>query len=355
MPWSCVLTTAFAVTAEAQETTNWRDFEICRDCVLEIQELVRLGDATGPGSIEGDLLTVAWGPTVGYLALEVMSPIIKVFGSDGRFLRSIGRAGEGPGELAVAVDAHEVEGKIIVLDVRSRSWLSFGVSGEYESKKPYGFTAGKFVPVGNNRVVVFAIDRHPDVVGLPLHLVDLADGQPSLHFGANHSEWIATAPYARSVRSSTLSPPGTIWWGRLGSPAVEEWSLDGTLLSTIEGELPWFTEATKEWTSYEKPQSTTLFAGLAVDAGERLWMLTITADPRWKEDDYVVGKTPDPDRYHDVRLDVFDLAGQRHLGRHVWDWGRAVLFDHGGEPMIAVLEYDAVMTPLIVVYNVVWR
>ena len=353
MLWSLIL--VVTGTTEGQETTDWRDFDICRDCSLNVQELVRVGDPNGPGSIEGDLLTFAWGPTAGYLLLEVMSPTVKIFGADGQFHRSIGRAGEGPGELTVAADAHEVTGTIVVLDVRSRKWLFFSVAGEYKAAKPFGFTAGKFVPVGNNRVVVFAIDRRPDVVGLPLHLVDLADGQPSLHFGANHAEWVASAPYARSVRSSVLNPRGTIWWGSLGSPAVQQWSLDGTLLRTIEGELPWFGEAREAWTSYDDPQPSPLFAGLAVDAGRRLWMLTVTPDPRWNKDEHLPGERPDLDRYHDVRLDVFDLANQRHLGQHVWDWGRAVLFDRGGEPMVAVLEYDSLMTPVVVVYKIAWR
>ena len=353
MLWSWLL--AMTGTAEGQEKADWRDFAVCRDCSLDVQELVRVGDPNGPGAIGGDLLTFAWGATAGYLLLEVTSPTVKIFGVDGQFQRSIGRLGEGPGELTVAADAHEIAGEVVILDVGSREWLFFSVVGEYKGTKPFGFTAGKFAPVGNNRVVVFAIDRRPNVVGLPLHLVDLADGKPSLHFGADHADWVASAPYARSVRSSVLNPPGTIWWGRLGSPAVEQWSLDGTLLRSIEGELPWFGQAKEAWTSYEDPQPSPLFAGLAVDPGLRLWMLTVMPDPKWNRDEHLLDGRPDLDRYHDVRLDVFDLASRRHLGQHVWDWGRAVLFDRGGEPMVAVLEYDSLMTPAVVVYKIAWR
>ena len=354
--WGFLVAMVPGLPAAPQETTNWRDFQYCDDCPLKVREVVRFGDATGPGMIESDLLVVRWGPNVGYLMLEERSSTVKVFDENGRFQRSIGRSGEGPGEFGIGADAHEVEGKIVVLDVRSRRWLFFTTSGEYMLERAYGLTAGPFVPVGDNHVVVVSIDRRPDVVGFPLHLVDLTDGRPSLHFGTSSSDWVATAPYSTAVLGGVLNPPGSVWWGRLGSPAVQKWSLDGKLLRAIEGELPWFPDVPSgdEWRSYEEPQAT-LFVDLAVDAEERLWMLTYVPDPQWKAGDYAVGERPDSDRYRDMRLDIFDLASRQHLGRHIWDSGRAVLFDHGGKPAVAVLEYHKDLIPKVAVYMAVWN
>ena len=77
----------------AQEVLNWGDFELCNDCELEVTELVRLGDADGPGIIEGADVRVVWDEELGYLHFLRLGTRIKIFDHDGTFLREIG--GEG--------------------------------------------------------------------------------------------------------------------------------------------------------------------------------------------------------------------------------------------------------------------
>lgn len=82
----------------AQQVLNWGDFELCNDCELEVTELVRLGDAEGPGIIEGSARLVTWDRELGYLLYPGVGAYIKVFGHDGTFQRKIGREGDGPGD-----------------------------------------------------------------------------------------------------------------------------------------------------------------------------------------------------------------------------------------------------------------
>ena len=56
-----------APTLTAQDVLNWADFELCNDCLFEMTELVRLGDADGPGIIESDMMQAAWDEELGYL------------------------------------------------------------------------------------------------------------------------------------------------------------------------------------------------------------------------------------------------------------------------------------------------
>ena len=87
-------------------------------------------------------------------------------------------------------------------------------------------------------------------------------------------------------------------------------------------------------------------------------MLAQTADPEWDEIQMIPGPEGPQlppgrmDDYRDMRIDVFSLQERRHLGRHVWDPAVMGLMDHGGEPAVSVLEYDAAMVPQIVVYRV---
>lgn len=335
------------------ETVNWNDFTICTDCELELAEAVRFGDADGPGTIESVAPKVTWNARLGYV---VVGPTyLQVFNDDGRFVRRIGREGDGPGEFSRVIDAHVVGNRLVALDDAQRAWSIFNLAGKFIERLPYGHATGPFVPVGGSRVVVVAMDQSPEVAGLPLHLADIDSGVPSRHFGSWY-EWEDT-PYADNVQGSVVSGTGTVWWGAAGSPRVQEWSLDDELLRVVDGELPWFPEVTEVIDPTREPPST-LLRSLALDGREHLWMTTRTADPQWREVE--LERAPEGYRvpparraeYMDTRLDIFDLEGQRHIGRFVWDSPYARLLDLGGEPAVSIVEYTEDNGLQVVIYRV---
>lgn len=346
--------------AETPEVTRWNDFQLCAECGLVLTEVVRFGDADGPGLIEGAAPGVSWSELMGYV---VTSPtFLQLFDDEGRFVRRIGRAGEGPGEFDGIADAHVVGGRLVVLDRVRRSWSIFDRSGRFVGRRPYGHQTGPFVPVGGDRVAVVARDRSSQAGGSPLHLAHIDSGVPSLHFGSR-DVWEygrRDRPYADSIRGSVVGRPGTVWWGAAGSPRVQEWSVDDELLRVIEGELPWFPEVTESIDPATEPPST-LLRSIALDGREYLWMMVRTADPRWR--DVELERTADgyrvpPERradYLDTRLDIFDLEEKRHIGRYVWDSPYARLINLGGEPAVSVVEYDEEIVPQVVVYRVGWE
>ncbi|MYA11924.1 MAG: 6-bladed beta-propeller [Gemmatimonadetes bacterium] len=336
------------------ETVNWDDFTICADCGLELTEVVRFGDADGPGTIESVAPRVTWSAQLGYVV--VGSTYLQIFDKDGRFARRVGREGDGPGKFLRVVDAHVVDGRLVALDDANRAWSIFNLAGDFVERRPYGYSPGPFVPVGGNHVVVVAIDQSPAGAGFPLHLADIDSGVPLHHFGSR-SDARGSGPYSNSVQGSVTSRPGTVWWGGAGSPRVQEWSVDDDLLRVIEGDLPWFPEVTKSIDPTREPPST-LLRSLALDAREHLWMTTRTADPQWREVE--LERTPEgwrvpPERrvdYMDTRLDIFDLEERRHLGSHVWDSPYARLINLGGEPAVTIVEHNDEMVPQVVVQRV---
>ena len=346
----------YATAAQAQQTANWRDFEICSECKLELTEVVRLGDVDGLGMIESANPTVTWSAEVGY---TVVGPtFFQVFDDNGRFLRRVGREGDGPGEFRGAGDVHVVGGQLVALDYAKRAWVIFDTVGQFVDQRRYGFVGGQFVPVGGSQVVVVAMDRSPSVVGYPLHLVDIESGAPSLHFGSTES-WVFT-PYAENVKGSMVSRPGTVWWGTAASPRVQEWSVSNQLLRVIEGELPWFPEVTELIDPTQGPPST-LLQSLALDDGGRLWMTVRIADPEWRDVEVIRDEegpyVPSNRRidYLDTRLDIFDLQSRRHLGSYFWDNPNGSIFDLGGEPAIRIVEYTEETLPQVVIYRIGWE
>ena len=349
-----------APALRAQEVLNWDDFELCNDCEIEITELVRLGDADGPGIIEGGGRLVAWDREHGYLVYPVNGAYIKVFGHDGTFQRKIGREGDGPGEFRGIIDVDVVDGRIVVLDWMRGHIFILSPTGEYITGHLYKYRPGHFTPAGDGRIVVTSSNWRSRVVENPLQLIDLASGATTLEFGAVNAGARKTDVemlFGGQEEGSVLSRSGTVWWASRPRPSVQEWSLEGEQLRVIEGELPWFPAIT-EFPDRRREPPETRWRGVALDGDDNLWMLVQTPDPEWDEIEMIPG--PDGPQlpagrvvdYRDHRIDVFSLRERRHLGRHVWDATGMALMDHGGEPAVSVLEYDDAMVPQIVVYRV---
>ena len=347
-------------TFPTSEVTNWSDFDTCTDCELELTELVRFGEPEGAGSIESAAPTVSWNEQLGYLVTGVT--FLQVFDDDGRFVRRIGREGDGPGEFGRVIDAHVVDGRLVALDQARRAWSIFNLAGEFIEARPYGYRAGSFTPVGGSHVVVVAMDPSPEAAGLPFHLAHIDSGVPSRHFGSGQGRDRnrENGPYSDNLTGSVASRPGTVWWGSAGSPRVEEWSVDDELLRVVDGELPWFPEVTESIDPTTDPPSTLLMS-IALDGREHLWMTVRTADPGWREVE--LERSPEGYRvplerrrdYMDTRLDIFDLEERRHLGQYVWDSPYARLIDLGGEPAVSIVEYTREGVPEVVVYEMVRR
>lgn len=344
----------------AQQVLDWGDFELCNDCELEVTELVRLGDAEGPGIIEGSGRLVTWDRELGYLLYPVNGAYIKVFGHDGTFQRKIGREGDGPGEFRGILDVDVVDGRIVVLDwMRGRIFV-LSPTGEYITGHLYLYRPGRFTPVGDGKIVVTSSNWRSRVVENPLQMIDLASGETTLEFGAVNAGEQKTdveVLFGGQEQGSVLNRSGSVWWASSPLPAVQEWSLEGEQLRVIEGELPWFRAITEFPDRRREPPSTS-WRGVGLDGEDNLWMLVSAADPEWDEIEMIPGpEGPElppgrGDDYRDTRIDVFNLREQRHLGSHVWDATGMTFMEHGGEPAVSVLEYDDAMVPQIVVYRV---
>ena len=277
----------------AQEVLNWADFELCNDCPFEMTELVRLGDADGPGIIEGDMMQAAWDEELGYLLYPLGGTGIKIFDHDGTFMREIGREGDGPGEFRSIGGLDVIGGRIVVLDLTKGAVVILSSAGEYVTQHSYRFPeGGPFTPVGQNRIVVIANTWRARVIEHPLHLMDLTTGAVTLDFGAANAGDEVTGlqwNFGQRVAGSVLSRPGTVWWGWIATPAVQEWSVDGELLRDFDGDLPWFPEIHETPDRASEPPET-LLLGLALDGDENLWMMISTADPEWDEVPMVQGR-----------------------------------------------------------------
>ena len=212
-------------------------------------------------------------------------------------------------------------------------------------------------------VVVAALDRRPEFVGYPLHLVNLDEGVPSHHFGAEEpANWKSTDPWARQVVVGRGNRAGTVWGGKAGIPTALEWSADGRLLRRIEGELPWFPFLALHPAPQRLEPPGPFVLEMMGDTADRLWVKIQLPDARWRATmrehmtEFGEPVVPPEERHkmNDVRLDGFDLRRRCHLGHRMYDDFRTSpqLFVRGGEVMAYTTDLADLAALQIVVHQI---
>lgn len=339
----------------AQVVVDLEAFAPCERCDLQAMPIATIGDSTGPGTIDNAAPRLVAEEGRGYIIVDDLTRF-KLFDTMGDFIGAFGRAGDGPGELRNIAPgaAFTQDGRIVLLDASKRSWLEYGQAGEFLSETKQDLAAGQFTLLeGDTLAVVAAMDRRPNLVGYPLHLVDIRDGSVLRHFGSTDRTWNLAEPLARWVLLGIDDEPEeSVWWGKMGSVHLEEWSLEGGHLRTIIGDLPWFPPIPENRTPGTSVTAMTTFA---VDDQDRVWTVTIIPDERGGQ---VVRSGPEgaiggqADMIRDSRLDVFDLKSRRHLGFMIWDTAEMRLVKKGESVLVSIVEYSDRMVPRVVLHKV---
>lgn len=311
------------------EVLDWNEFVPCEGCGLDLARVLRLGDREGPGQVIGIAPGVVVSPDYGIAVYERTSDRpVQIFDPEGAFVRTLGSAGRGPGELATVTSVNFTSrGEVLVSDYSRKAHMLFNRRGRLVREvsahdEVIGHTR---LVAGDTLALIAANDRRPPTVGIPLHIVDLRSGTAIGHFGERTGEpWQLGAGYLSDVLVLEESGPiadGTVWLARsAGLPVFEEWALDGSLRRALGGDLDWLWQYPD---NREREGPATALQAFAVDDGGRLWMLTTVADPDW-ESVKAGGAEPgvpggQRDQYRDARLDVFSIPERRHVGSFTWD------------------------------------
>jgi hypothetical protein len=193
----------------------------CVTCI-GLRTIAVIGDSGGPGELEDtksiveDSLGRFWVGQPGHL---------KVFAADGRYLRAVGRRGEGPLEFNVAkplfVDA---TGRIVVGDRSNRITL-VRPDFEYDSSfnPPNAYVAA--VGLGPNEMLVHAWIGSNTSIGSPLHIV--RNGDVTRSFGVLAEERGTPIDQFQSQRVFGLFPDGRIVTARIYAYDIGIWTRDG--------------------------------------------------------------------------------------------------------------------------------
>lgn len=273
----------------------------CPDCV-RFQHLVRLGSEDGPGFLEdrGTIGDVVRDHRGNYWVSQ--RDHIKVFGPDGRFVASVGRAGPGPMEFQFAQPVHtDSAGRVHVYDGRNLRVSVIAPEFTLVEEQPVPFPAYRVAPLADGRrYVVQWWTPTADRLGLPLHIIVGREVVQSFGIvdGGDTGPQAITPMSARRVLAT--DPLGNVFSAPDYNYVIEAWTEQGSRIAIFEG--PALNEprvASGIWT-FENPPANHI-RDIRVDRSGRLWLSLRFRRSDWRQ--HVVERVRSDGR---VRLELAD-------------------------------------------------
>jgi|GEM_PF-4414915 len=344
-----VLTTG-SLDAQSTDVVEIAGFPSCHDCI-RLDSVVALGSSSPPGLIRHDETRIQYVPGLagGAFAIWVRgTPGVDLFDTSGRFLREIAPAGEGPGESEALAAVRAQGSELVTWDDRQSRLTVFDLDSGDTTDHPVpmvGVTDLELLP--DDRVALAAAFNSRAAAGFPLHIVALRNSSEITHTGAARSTWSSAEPWNRRIHTA-VGPEGEVWIAKPARLEFDKWSDESGLTRATAGYPEWFPPVTQPGDPGDPPL--TRIHDFSVDSQGRIWVLSKTADSRWRDGlgEHEEGGSSvieDPVAYADVRLDVFDPSTRTHAGPIRFDRPYGQLFVAEGVPHIAQVQYDAALNP----------
>ena len=247
----------------------------CTSCRIELVKVVTLGSASDSVLLDDRAQPVrdargryyAWGTDPGRIA---------VYDSGGRFIRAIGRRGQGPGEFRGSGGAI-VPGPGDSLRVFQPPRIRL-FDPEYRYVRGIDLPSGvhgSALPLADGRVV-YPFMRIRAHEGSPLHILS-SEGAIVRSFGIAAPLAVAGCSGCSVRQLAASRSPDRFWAARANTYQVEQWSTSGELLRVFVVERSeWFPAriAAKLTSGELRPNRTTPYlAGIWEDSNSMLWIV----------------------------------------------------------------------------------
>lgn len=289
----------------------------CATCEIKVTKLVTLGATEGPGFVESELTLGTRDGRGLYYLFGVGDDHVNVFNHNGLFLRTLGRAGQGPAEFqSVRAVRFADDGAIFVYDSGNSRVTRFSSSFELQESilldiRPNPNT----ILLPNQQTVIASMIRSPSMIGYPLHLVG-ANGSLLTSFGSE-SGFFAPGISERWLVASSW--PGHVWTAAAREYSVERWSLRGELMRRVRRRAPWFDRTAQVNPLTQPPEP--IVSAIQEDRAGRLWVLLLVPDPRWRDQiapaptDAGIEFVGTQEDYLDTVIEVLDVEEGKVIAR----------------------------------------
>jgi len=282
-------------------------------CRIEFEHITRVTDADDPGILNPEFTWLQETEAGTFVAASMDNTQIAEFGPDGRLVRVIGRAGQGPGEFLMLMTPIPGPGDtLFAADLGQGRITMFG-----PDRAPVGTIVTRHVPdlpmPDGSFLVASRIARHETIVH-PIDVVD-REGEVVRSFGA-HEPFRPVLDYLLT-REVALSRNGTVWVMDPARYVLERWdpSTGEQLQSTPIGS-DWFRESLAPYTDRAVlPPSRVV--GLWEDEDGLVWTIVRDADADWepspRANEHRPYETGERDRLFDWVVEVVDPGSGRVL------------------------------------------
>ncbi len=273
-----------SIAQAVKRTVEIRDEVSCATCSISVTTLAQLAVSSGPGSLNGLPMEIQLDSLNRYWVAPAPSGSPIIFDSNGKFVASLGRAGQGPGEYLGASfvrlfgrdSALVFDGgmhRITIVDMNLRVVRSFQSV----------MRSGDFVQVGNTLVGSGDI-RTPGAAGLPLHVFQLPQPATPIHsFAPRRDNWQGATT---STSMNWRVAPGTtqaFWTSDLNEYRIVGWAAPGNDVVEFIRKPEWFAARSPIVGGGNRTPPPPLMRDLIEDSEGLLWVAGLSASVRWKE------------------------------------------------------------------------
>lgn len=279
--WLCVL-----LPRAASGQVVVPDAPTCSSCKLSIRVLATIGDLDGPGSLPGLPGSIAVDGRGNYW-VSFSSSLPMVFDSAGRFIREVGRKGQGPGEFNYPGVITALPGdSVLVADVGTQR--ATVIAPDFRAVRSMPLPPGQIFAVAPFRwptdLVLNGFIQTKENFGWPLHRATISGARPTVvkSFGTNGGT-LRPGEEPELQQKLTAVRQGRLWVADVLRYRMTQWTVDGEQVMSLERRPPWF-QGASPWDvgSRNRPPPPRI-SDIGEDDAGRLWAFTLVAGPTWRD------------------------------------------------------------------------
>jgi hypothetical protein len=287
----------------------------CFPCGIEISHVADLGELEGDG-----VLGTPTGAVVRdqegrfYVVSGESTSQISVFDAQGRFLKIIGRLGDGPGEFR-SIHAILARGDTLwAFDGRLGRITLLNERGDILEMARFTGTIDNVAGLTNGDLAIAGLIGDDSLL-LPIHYMTVA-GRIKASFGPAFRRQDYRDFYV-SQRLITAAPGGGVWAAPRHRYELHHWDESGHSIGQLHLSRPWFPEHDRPGALSRSDAPAPELLAIQADSTGVIWTLTMIAEPDWYEglaaapvrspegDFYPI---VDLDRVFKTRIEVLDAA-----------------------------------------------
>jgi hypothetical protein len=225
--------------AQAPQRKIVRDGPVCPTCRIELTLVARLGDADGPGEITVRPVEVEVDRRGYFYVLPIGGAPPVVFDSTGRYVRTMGRVGGGPGESRSPTAILSIEGdSLLLFDSGLRRVSLFDPQWKYvRSWASAGAPVWSAYRLSYGRTLVNGHIATAQSVGLPLWTQDDGGSRFAI-WGEQDGEYRPWDPY--TVRRRLSASASGVWSSHTREYVLNLYATNGTKRLTLTRAASWF-------------------------------------------------------------------------------------------------------------------